>query len=354
MRVFEHMPSAAPPTDAGGSRIQTGANETGANALVHQDGTGNVRAELSNSGAQIDAGAQTMEKGEVIAPVLAIVGVGLIGGSFAAALRRVGAVSRVLGAGRSRKTLQSALALGLIDEQVSLEEAAARADVILLSLPVGATQAVLEQMKPHLGDHVVITDAGSTKVNVVQAAKAALEERAGQFVPGHPIAGAEKTGPHAAMVDLYQGRTVVLTPLEENSAQARRLVTKLWEACGARVIVMAPDVHDVVLASVSHVPHFLSSVYMWQVASSENSDLRLELAGSGFRDFTRIAAGSPEMWRDIFLANRDAMLSEIAEVRAALQRAEHALETGDGEQLHEFLERAALARRFWGSRSGLT
>src|SRR5690606_23810068 len=128
-----------------------------------------------------------------------------------------------------------------------------------------------------------------------------------------------------AVADLYQGRTVILTPLDENSPQTRRRITRLWEACGARVIAMEPDTHDIVLASVSHVPHFLSSVYMWQVATADNSDLRMELAGSGFRDFTRIAAGSPEMWRDIFLANRDAVLSEIAEVRAALDQAEKAL-----------------------------
>lgn len=286
-------------------------------------------------------------------PVLAIVGVGLIGGSVAAALRRTGAVGRVLGVGRNRKSLQQAAELGLIDAQASLEEAAAQADVILLSVPVGATASVLAAMRDHLRPETVITDAGSTKVDVVTAARQTLGDRIRQFVPAHPIAGAEKTGPSAAMPDLYAGRTVILTPLDENSAESQRRVTRMWELCGARVVVMEPATHDVVLASVSHVPHFLSSVYMWQVASAENSDLRMELAGSGFRDFTRIAAGSPEMWRDIFLANRDAMLSELAEVRQALDQAEHALQTGDGQQLYDFLERAALARRFWGSRSGL-
>lgn len=286
-------------------------------------------------------------------PVLAVVGVGLIGGSFAAALRGAGAVSRVLGVGRNRKSLQEARELGLIDAQASLQEAAEQADIILLAVPVGATRQVLEALRPHLRPGTLITDAGSTKADVVAAARAALGERIGQFVPGHPIAGAEQTGPSAAMPHLYKGRTIILTPLDENDARARRRITQLWEACGARVVLMDPEQHDVVLASVSHLPHFLSSVYMWQVASAENSDLRLELAGSGFRDFTRIAAGSPEMWRDIFLANREAMLSELAEVRASLDRAEAALREGDADKLHDFLEKAALARRFWGSRSRL-
>ena len=297
--------------------------------------------------------ALPMSKQRSDGPVLAVVGVGLIGGSFAASLRRAGAVGRVLGIGRNRKSLQQAMEIGLIDAEATLAEAGSQADYILLSLPVGMTQSVLEELAPHLQDHTVVTDAGSTKMNVVHAARAALGDKIGQFVPGHPIAGAEKTGPTAAMADLYEGRTTILTPLEENSAESRMKVMRLWEACGARVISMDPETHDVVLASVSHVPHFLSAVYMWQVASADNSDLRMELAGSGFRDFTRIAAGSPEMWRDIFLANQEAILSEIAEVRAALERAEQALQSGDGDQLHDFLERAALARRFWGSRSGL-
>lgn len=286
-------------------------------------------------------------------PVLAVVGVGLIGGSFAASLRRAGAVGRVLGVGRNRKSVQQAIDLKLIDAEASLEEAAAQADIILLSVPVGATGAVLAAMSAHLRPTTIITDAGSTKAGVVAAARAALGERIAQFVPGHPIAGAEKTGPSAATADLYDERTVILTPLDENSASTCTRVTRLWEACGARVITMDPEAHDVVLASVSHVPHLLSSVYMWQVATAENSDLRLEVAGSGFRDFTRIAAGSAEMWRDIFLENRDAVLSEIGEVRASLDRAEAALRAADGPKLHDFLERAALARRFWGSRSRL-
>lgn len=302
---------------------------------------------MSASGA-VTAPAQPL------VPVLAVVGVGLIGGSFAAALRDRGAVGRVLGVGRQAATLVQARELGLIDEIVSLQEAAQQADLIFLAMPVGATETILSQLKPFLRPDTIVTDAGSTKANVVSVARAVLGDRIGQFIPGHPIAGAEKTGPQAAEAALYRGRTVVLTPLEENSSQAKAYLTRVWECCGARVMAMDAQVHDTVLASVSHVPHFLSSVFMWQVATAQDSDLRMALAGSGFRDFTRISAGSPEVWRDIFLANRSAVLSELQEVKAALSRAELALQDADGESLQDFLEHAALARRFWGSRSGLT
>ena len=280
-------------------------------------------------------------------PVLAIVGVGLIGGSFAAALRRAGQAGRVLGAGRNAQSLARALELGLIDEAVSLEEAAARADLVLLATPVGGLADALSRMLPHLGAGTVLTDAGSTKAEVVTAARAALGGRIGQFVPGHPIAGAARTGPEAADADLYRERTVVLTPLPENSPAALDLTRRAWQACGADVIDMDADAHDRVLASVSHLPHLLSAVYMEQVALAADAPTRLGLAGSGFRDFTRIAAGSPEMWRDIFLSNRDAMLAELADVRAVLDRAERAIAEGDGAALLTLLDTAAQARRNW-------
>src|SRR5690606_25653692 len=261
---------------------------------------------------------------------------------------------RVLGVGRQAASLAQARRLGLIDEVATLEQAAARADLIFLAMPVGATAAVLAELRPLLRPETLVTDGGSTKADVVAAARSALGDRIGQFVPGHPIAGAEKTGPEAADASLYRGRTTVLTPLAENTAAAKAYVTRTWESCGGRVLSMEPDIHDTVLASVSHVPHFLSSVFMWQVATAQDSDLRLALAGTGFRDFTRIAAGSAEVWRDIFLSNRPAVLAELREVKDALEQAEQALEDADGDKLQDFLERAALARRFWGSRSGLS
>jgi prephenate dehydrogenase len=278
---------------------------------------------------------------------LAVVGVGLIGGSFAAALRRAGQVGRVLGVGRNASSLARAIELGLIDEAVSAEDSAARADLVLLSTPVGGLKNVLARMLPHLGAGTVLTDAGSTKAEVVEAARDALGEHIGRFVPGHPIAGAERTGPDAADADLYGQRTVILTPLAENAAASIDLVRRAWQACGASVIDMDADAHDRVLASVSHLPHLLSSVYMEQVATAADAPTRLALAGSGFRDFTRIAAGSPEMWRDIFLSNRDAMLAELADVRAVLDRAERAIADGDDAALLALLDTAAQARRHW-------
>ncbi len=280
-------------------------------------------------------------------PVLAVVGVGLIGGSFAAALRQAGQVGKVLGVGRNAQSLERAVALGLIDEAVPAEAAAAQADLIMLATPVGGLTNVLSQMRPHLAPNTILTDGGSTKAEVVDAAREALGDRIGQFVPGHPIAGAERTGPEAADASLYRGRTVILTPVPENHAAALTLVRRAWQACGADVIDMEAGAHDRVLASVSHLPHLLSAVYMEQVATAADAQTRLDLAGSGFRDFTRIAAGSPEMWRDIFLSNRDAMLAELAAVRGVLDRAERAIADGDGEALLTLLDTAARARRGW-------
>lgn len=285
-------------------------------------------------------------------PTLALIGPGLIGGSLTAALKSAGVVGRVLGVGRDTASVHKAQELGLIDAPATLPEAVAHADVVVLATPVRTIGMLLKEMRPYLKAHTVITDVGSTKADVVAMGQQYLQDHFERFVAGHPIAGAETTGPEAARADLYQERNVVLTPTAHTCPQAQRLVTQMWMHCGARVLLMDPAEHDEVLASVSHVPHFLSSVFMWQVASAENADLRLSLAGSGFRDFTRIAAGSAEVWRDIFLSNKQAVLRELKEVREAFARAEQALLESDEESLYDFLERAALARRLWASRSG--
>ena len=285
---------------------------------------------------------------------LVIVGPGLIGGSVAAALKKHQRVERVIGVGRNPASLEHARSLGLIDEVLPLAEATAQADMILLAMPVGATATVLAELSPHLRPHTVVTDAGSTKADVVAAVYQTLPKAQWpQFVPAHPIAGSEATGPEAASAELYVDRKVILTPTEHTASWAVEQVSALWESCGARILRMDADTHDRVLASVSHVPHFLSAVYMWQVASAQDAECRLDVAGSGFRDFTRIAAGSAEVWRDIFLSNRDAVLAELKAVREAFEQAETALADADADQLERFLERAALARRLWGSRSGL-
>lgn len=289
--------------------------------------------------------------GVAVLDTVAIVGVGLIGGSFAAALRARGLAKRIVGAGRSRATLMQARQLGLIDDILDLSEAARQADLIFLAAPVGAMASLFEQMLPTLNPQALITDGGSTKADVAEAAYRSLGGRVGQFLPGHPIAGAEASGPQAARADLYESRVVVLTPLPENTPEQRARLERIWQACGAKVVNMDVQAHDRALASVSHVPHFLSSAYMHQVLASDDADERLALAGTGFRDFTRIAAGSAELWRDIFLANREAVLAELALVRESLEQAETALREQDGQTLLQFLERAAVARRLWGSRS---
>ena len=278
---------------------------------------------------------------------VAVVGVGLIGGSFAAALRRAGAVDRILGAGRRPETLAQAVALGLIDEAVTLKEAAARADLIFIAAPVGAFEAIFSEIAPHLGSKTIVTDGGSTKRNVIEAARAGLGPRVAQFVPGHPMAGSHEKGPEAANPDLYVGRRVMLTPLVENHPEDVALVQAVWQQCGANVVCIDSNQHDGVVAAVSHLPHWVAALFMEYITGGDDATLKLETAGSGFRDFTRVAQGSPEMWRDIFVANRDAMLTELASLRQVMDRAEHALREHDAVWLEEMLARAARARADW-------
>ncbi|MFP5404167.1 MAG: prephenate dehydrogenase [Gammaproteobacteria bacterium] len=282
----------------------------------------------------------------MIVEQLALVGTGLIGGSFALALKAAGAVRKVVGVGRNPARLTVARELGLIDRTVDWAEAA-QADCILLALPVGETEAVLKQLVPHLKPGVVITDAGSTKANVVAAARAALGARFIDFVPGHPIAGSEQSGPGAARADLYQGRRVVLTPQPETRAEAVATVRALWEAAGAQVEALDADQHDRVFAAVSHLPHLAAYALVDDLAQRADADTFFRFAASGFRDFTRIAGSSPEMWRDIALANREALLAELDAYLAALLTLRAAVDTRDGEALHAIFSRAREAREDW-------
>lgn len=283
-------------------------------------------------------------------PVLAVVGVGLIGGSLALALKRAGCVGRVLGVGHDAASIQKALELGIIDEICSLEEAA-RADVIVIATPVSAFASVCRSLTPLLRPDTVLTDACSTKQQVIATARQIMGDGIAQFVPGHPIAGAETSGPQAAQPFLFEQKQVILTPLPENAAAAQRQVRRLWEAAGASVSELTAQEHDRIFASVSHMPHFLSALFMYSLLGTEQTERALTYAGSGFRDFTRIAAGAPVMWRDIFSSNRDCMLEEIERFQACLAQARQLLEDNDYEAFEAWLTAAAQARREWEDRS---
>ena len=279
---------------------------------------------------------------------LVVVGVGLIGGSCAAALRRAGAVGEIVGLGRSSESIARALALGVIDRAATdWADALAGADLVLLSMPVGQTRAALDSAAPHLEAHTLVTDAGSTKGDVVAAARAALGRRIGRFVPAHPIAGAEKSGVDAASADLFRGKRVVVTPLAENAPGSVARVRAFWESCGARVTEMDPQEHDRVFAAVSHLPHVLAFCLVDALARRENAEVLFGFAASGFRDFTRIAASHPEMWRDICLANREALLAEIARYGSELDRLRELLAAGDGAALESLFRHAREARNAW-------
>ena len=282
----------------------------------------------------------------MIVDTLAIVGTGLIGGSFSLALKQAGAVREVLGVGRNPARLTVARELGLIDRAVDWAEAG-QADCILLALPVGETEAVLKQLAPHLKAGAIVTDAGSTKVNVVAAARAVLGERFVDFVPGHPIAGSEQSGPGAARADLYQGKKVVLTPQAETRADALATVRALWEAAGAQVETLDADLHDRVFAAVSHLPHLAAFALVDELAQRADGDTFFRFAASGFRDFTRIAGSSPEMWRDIALANREAVMVELDAYLAALQALRSAVSAEDADALLAIFSRARAAREHW-------
>jgi prephenate dehydrogenase len=279
---------------------------------------------------------------------IAIFGVGLIGGSFALALKRAGAVQQVVGVGRSAASLARAHQLGIIDTVAdSVADALRGADLVLLAAPVAQTEAILAAIRPHLQAGTVVTDAGSTKSDVVAAARRALGERIAQFVPGHPIAGREQNGPDAAIVDLYHGKKAVLTPLPENTPDTVARVADAWRQCGAIIHQLTPPEHDRVFAAVSHLPHLLAYALVDDIARQPHAELLFQYAASGFRDFTRIAGSSPEMWRDISLANRAALLDELDGYQAQLTRLRGLLASADGAGLEAVFANAQQARHEW-------
>lgn len=277
-----------------------------------------------------------------------VFGVGLIGGSFALGLKAAGQVEEVVGFGRSLGSLTLAQDLGILD-RVGANPGAevAEADLVLIATPVGQMREIMARIAPYLNPQTVVTDGGSTKSDVVAAAREAFGEKIAQFVPGHPIAGAENSGAAAARADLYRDKKVVLTPLPETPVLAVARVRSAWEWCGAEVHALPPAEHDRVFAAVSHLPHLLSFALVHDLAVRENSEQFFSFAASGFRDFTRIAASHPEMWRDICLANRDALLEELDRYRNQLDVLRGALERGDGAALEATFDAARAARRAW-------
>lgn len=278
---------------------------------------------------------------------IAIFGVGLIGGSFALGLKAAGAAKRVIGLGRNPANIAHALQLGVIDEASKDPAVVAGADLVFIATPVGQMGTVMRAIAPHLGPGTVVTDGGSTKRDVAALAYRLLGKRAAQFVPGHPIAGAEHSGVSAARADLYQQRKVVLTPLPENSERSIRRVRAAWRLCGARLFRMQPAEHDRVFAAVSHLPHLLSYALVDQVARHPNGKALFEYAAGGFRDFTRIASSHPEMWRDICIANRKALLAELAGYQRELAEMKQLLQKGDAAGLEKIFSRARDARNRW-------
>ena len=275
---------------------------------------------------------------------------GLIGGSVALALKKAGFVTHIVGVGRSAQSLDEALKLGVIDAaETNIAAALDDADMLLLATPVAQTASILQSIKPHLNQKTVITDAGSTKGDVLACAKAILGEKFGQFVGAHPIAGAEKSGVAAANADLFIDKNVVLTPTLETNRDEYASVAAMWQACGANICKMSAENHDAIFAAVSHLPHLLAFALVDEIASRENAEELFGFAASGFRDFTRIAGSSPEMWRDISLANKDALLNEINAYQEKLIQLKQLLDNDNSSELQTLFERASVARNAWAN-----
>ena len=281
---------------------------------------------------------------------LVIIGVGLIGGSLARALREAGAVGEVVGCGRDRDHLEEAVRLGVIDRyELDADDAVEGADVVVLAVPVGSTIDVLEIIGPSLGPETVLTDVGSVKGSVVTDAHMVFGQMPPSFIPGHPIAGTERSGVAASSADLFRGRRVILTPETTSDPRALATVRAMWEQCGAEVVEMEVAHHDQVLAATSHLPHMLAFGLVDALARGDDPDAVFRYAAGGFRDFTRIASSDPLMWRDICLANRDALLAALEAYRDDLEDLTAEVRAGDGDGLLARFRRAKTARdRFCG------
>lgn len=276
---------------------------------------------------------------------LTIFGVGLIGGSLAKALRKLGYCERIVGCSRNEAHLKRAVELGVIDTYyLDPADAVKNADMILLAVPLGAMEAILGKIKGHLRADAIITDAGSSKASVVDAVESVFTGGYARFVAGHPIAGREQSGVEAAIDDLYIGRCTILTPLSSTDPSALQAVTKMWQAAGAKVEIMDVEQHDKVLAATSHLPHLLAYNLVDTLAKSAESEDIFRYAAGGFKDFTRIASSDPVMWRDICMANRDAVLEMIANYQQSLDHLATLIANGDAESIATIFQDAKKAR----------
>ncbi len=277
---------------------------------------------------------------------LGIVGVGMIGASTGLAARRAGIARRILGAARSERTLDEARALGAIDEAATPGEIAAQADLVVVAVPMLAYEAVFSAMAPHLSPGAVLTDAGSTKRHAVDIAHRLLGAAARRFVGAHPIAGSERSGPAAARADLFAGRLCVLTPVDCD-ARALGVVEAFWRALGMDITVLDPESHDRLFARVSHLPHLAAYALVNAIVALAGGEEPFCFAGAGFRDFTRIASSSPEMWRDVAVANADALTEALDRLRGELDAMREAVAARDAARLEAMFRRAKQARDAW-------
>lgn len=279
---------------------------------------------------------------------LGLIGCGLMGGSFALALKRAGLVKRVVGYSKSPSTTERARQLGVIDvEAPSALLAVSGADLVLLAVPVAATEATFKAIRHLVSPKVLIMDVGSTKRDVIDAARRVLRDQVGVFVPAHPITGKELSGVEHADADLYTGRQVILTPIERTLPAQADQAEKLWRALGCQVKRMTPEGHDAAYAAISHLPHLLAFALMNAIGQQPEGSEFLSLAGPGFRDFTRIAASDPTMWRDVLLSNKEELLAQSRHFQRALKEFESLIQGGQAEALEALIERASEARAHW-------
>lgn len=279
---------------------------------------------------------------------LGLIGCGLMGGSFALALKRAGLVKRVVGYSKSPSTTERARLMGVIDvEAPSALLAVSGADIVLLAIPVSATEASLKAIRHLIGPNTLIMDVGSTKRDVVEAAQRVLKENVGSFVPCHPITGKEISGVEAADADLYTGKQVVITPTERTLSIQLKNATDLWTALGCHVVTMSPQAHDAAYAAVSHLPHLLAFALINGIIGQEDGKNYMSLAGPGFRDFTRIAASDSKMWSAILMANREELLDQSKIFREALQHLENMIVSGNGDMLEALIGQASTIRANW-------